>query len=124
MDPIGILVIGALCLVGLFLVVRMPLAILGNMQIGRRFREQLGDRLDGLRLKAMLKRRGIDEGAYLHQTPVVNIQNQMQRCSGCQATARCDSHLANSGESVEAAGEFCPNDGELRGIEIRPMAER
>lgn len=124
MDFAGILILGGLVLTGVYLAVRMPLAIFGNKKLGARFRENLGRRLADLRLNSMLKRRGIDKREYLHQTPVMDIHQQMHRCAGCQSLSRCDENLADEQAPAEAFGEFCPNDGELSRVAERQSIKR
>jgi hypothetical protein len=101
----------------LVLIVRLPLAILGNLRAGYRFREGLAQALGELRLSRMLKYLGIDREAYLHEQQALDIQKHMQRCDACDAKARCDHELGKDGApaDVESLG-FCANIEDLKEI--------
>ncbi len=88
-------------------------AILGNQKTARRYRKEIGERLSNLRLSRMLARHHIDRNSYLHTQPVLDIEQQMKRCSNCAHTARCDDLLAANGD---ADTSFCDNDDELQAI--------
>jgi hypothetical protein len=90
-------------------------AILGNQKIARRYRKEMGERLSNLRLSRMLTRHHIDPNTYLHTQPVLDIEQQMKRCSNCAHTVRCDDLLAANG-SGDADTSFCDNDDELQSI--------
>jgi len=98
----------------LYLVVRLPLAILGNLRAGHRFREGLAQALDELRLARMLKHLGIDSAAYLHKEQGLEIRKHMERCDNCDAKAQCDQTLDESpAPDVESLG-FCANIDDLK----------
>lgn len=86
-------------------------AIVNNLRTAKRYRRTIGQRLSGLRLGRMLSFHRIDREAYLHTQPILDIEEQMQRCSNCSATQRCDEVLA---EDAEADTAFCNNDDELQ----------
>jgi hypothetical protein len=105
-----------LALLMLYLLVRLPLAILGNMRAGQRFREGLAEALNELRLARMLKYLGIDSAAYLHEQQALDIQQHMERCDNCDAKQRCDQVLKEAAPAdVESLG-FCANIEDLKDI--------
>jgi hypothetical protein len=121
-DPLDIAsFVIALVLVALMLVliVRLPLAIMGNLRAGHRFRESLAAALGDLRLSRMLRHLGIDRAAYLHDQQALEIRKHMQRCDACDAKARCDETLQTGAPAdVESLG-FCANIDDLKDIRGR-----
>ena len=100
----------------LLLVVRLPLAILGNLRTGQRFREGLAATLDELRLSRMLRYLGIDRATYLHREQALEIQKHMDKCEQCDAKSRCDQVLEQDDEAdVDALG-FCANIDDLKAM--------
>ena len=98
----------------LYLLVRLPVAILRNLRAGHRFREGLAQALDELRLARMLRYLGIDSTLYLHKQQALEIKKHMERCDNCDAKSRCDQVLDESPTpDVESLG-FCANIDELK----------
>ena len=90
-------------------------AIIFNLDVGRRYRKVLAQDIDRLRLSKMLRALGIDVTTYLHGERILDIQQQMSRCSDCERTAECDDQIAAG--RVDAAGiGFCNNEQSLRKI--------
>jgi hypothetical protein len=111
------LLLGALML---WLVVWLPLAILGNLRRGHGFREALAQGLGELRLSRMLANLGIDRTAYLHQAAAVDIKRHMARCDACDSKDACDQALAQpQAQPAEALG-FCANIDELERMRTPP----
>ena len=90
-------------------------AIVFNLNVGRKYRETLARDIDKLRLSRMLTALGIDVTSYLHSERIVDIQQQMGRCSDCGRTAECDDRLAH-GEVDAADIGFCNNEQSLHKI--------
>jgi len=113
-DILSLIITALLVVLMLYLLVRLPLAILGNLRAGHRFREGLAQALDELRLARMLKYLGIDSAAYLHKEKALDIQNHMDRCDNCDAKSRCDEALTETATpDVESLG-FCANIDDLK----------
>ena len=93
-------------------VVLLLAAIINNLKIAGRYRQNIGKKLSGLRLSRMLSFHRIDRKAYLHTQPILDIEEQMTRCSNCAETQRCDQVLA--AENADADTAFCDNDDELQ----------
>ncbi len=108
MDIAGLLplFIAGLAVIGL--AAALILTVRANYLTGRRFRRQLAERVNRLRLGRMLARRGIDVQEYLHRVPVVRLEQEARACEGCDQTATCDRTLARA--TSAAALDFCPND--------------
>ena len=98
-------------------------AITSNLRQGEAFRQKLGERLSRLRLHGALKRFGIDPPNYLHTQPIVDIEDQMRKCSSCEETERCDDKLARPVAEEEDFG-FCPNDSELQRVVAQLRSQR
>lgn len=114
MDIVSLIITLLLALLVLFIVVRLPLAIVGNLRTGQRFRESLAEALDRLRLSRMLGHLGIDRNAYLHTQPGVTIRNHMSRCDGCNEKARCDQVLDSGADAETESLGFCANIDDLK----------
>lgn len=114
MDIVSLIITFLLAGLMLYLVVRLPLAILGNLRAGHRFREGLAAALDELRLSRMLKYLGIDRAKYLHKQNGLEIKRHMERCDACDAKEQCDQVLEEAAPAdVDALG-FCANIDELK----------
>jgi len=90
-------------------------AIVFNLRIGRKYRESLAHDIDRLRLSRMLAALGIDVTSYLHNERIVDIQQQMSRCSDCGRTAECDERLTSGSVDAREIG-FCNNEQSLQQI--------
>jgi len=115
-DIMSLIIALLLAMLMLYLLVRLPLAILGNLRAGQRFREGLAQALDELRLARMLKYLGIDSAAYLHKEQALEIQKHMERCDNCDAKARCDQVLTEDAPAEVDALGFCANIDDLKGM--------
>ena len=81
------------------------------LETGGQYRQKIGTQLSKLRLSRMLSHHHIDREGYLHAQPILDIEEQMQRCSNCAETQRCDQLLL---EASGADTRFCVNDDELQ----------
>ena len=90
-------------------------AIVTNLINGRKFHESLEQQLHKLRLSKMLDAFGINKTAYIYQTSVKDIHQQMNNCSACTNTDECDEQLS-AAEPVITNIEFCNNEAELKEI--------
>lgn len=116
MDIASLIITLLLALLMLYLLVRLPLAILSNLRAGHRFREGLAQALDELRLARMLKYLGIDSTTYLHKEESLEIRKHMERCDNCDNKSQCDQTLAEDAPAeVESLG-FCANIDDLKNI--------
>lgn len=116
MDILSLVITLLLAALLLYLVVRLPLAILGNLRAGHRFREGLATALDDLRLSRMLGFLGIDKDAYLHREQAVDIKKHMQRCDACDEKSRCDQVLEGGQEADTESLGFCANIDDLKSM--------
>ena len=69
--------------------------------------EVLLNRVMRLRFYKMLKFLGVDQSEYLKVIPAADINQQIHRCSHCNALDNCDSCLRD-GKWIENLS-FCPN---------------
>jgi hypothetical protein len=76
-------------------------------------REELVARLINSRLGKMLRSLNISLRDYLQKFPVSAINRQLGTCQNCDATAACDSYLADEGRDAASAREFCQNTNEF-----------
>lgn len=88
-------------------------AIVRNLRAGIRYRQGIARQLSFLRLDRMLGIHGIDKASYLHGQPILDIRDQMKRCSDCANTHECDELLD---EGVGDQADFCDNDEKLRQV--------
>jgi len=97
----------------LIFLVLLVVAIVRNLRTGIGFRKGVARQLSTLRLDRMLGILGIDRTAYLHGQPIVDIRQQMKRCSGCANTRQCDQVLD---EGAGDQTDFCPNEATLKKV--------
>ena len=73
--------------------------------------EVLLGRVMRLRLYKMLKFLGVNQDEYLRSVPAADINQQIHRCSHCNALEACDSCLRDGKWIVDM--NFCPNHQSL-----------
>ena len=113
MDSISLIITGLLVISMVYLVLRLPLAIFGNLRRGYGFRNGLARNLETLRLSRMLGFLGIEQADYLHQQKGLEIKQQMQRCAHCGDKDRCDELLDHGNTQASVDLGFCANIDEL-----------
>jgi hypothetical protein len=101
--------------------VLLAVAIVFNFRAGMKYRTALAGQLDSLRLGRMLKALGIDIDSYLARERVVDIHQQMQRCSECTNIAPCDAGLVDGTLTPDSIG-FCNNEKALQDMVKRKAA--
>jgi len=122
MDTIIIVVGGALVLLLTGFIFRLAYTIVVNLINGRKFHHSLEQEFNKLRLSNMLTALGINKTAYIYQTSVKDIHQQMDNCSACSNTGECDSNLANQKIDI-ATIDFCNNEAELKEIKQRQLQQ-
>ncbi|TNF92243.1 MAG: hypothetical protein EP297_13645 [Gammaproteobacteria bacterium] len=110
-----VVAVGLLWLLAAVLAIILFAAIFFNMKVGMRFRQDLANRIHGLRLGRMLNALGIDIDSYLHSEPVVDIENQITRCTQCANTDECDEKLTSDSIKPDEIA-FCNNEKSLQEI--------
>ena len=96
-------------------ILRLSYTILLNLINGRKFHHSLEQEFNKLRLSNMLTALGINKTAYIYQTNVNDIHQQMKNCSACTKTDECDEKLLNPDVDVTEI-EFCNNEADLIAI--------
>ena len=119
MDIASLVIGGVLAVMLLMLVIRLPLAIAGNLHAGHRFRKSMAMALDELRLARMLGFLGIDRDKYLHEQSALNIKQHMQRCGDCDAKDTCDQVLEKDQPVETEQLGFCANIDDLKQVRDR-----
>ena len=115
MNTMTAIVGGALILLLSVFILRLSYTILINLINGRKFHHSLKQELGKLRLSNMMASLGINKTAYIYQTSVNDIQQQMKKCSDCTKTDECDENLAKPQLDVTEI-EFCNNEANLKEI--------
>jgi hypothetical protein len=92
-----------------------------NLINGRKFHHSLEQDFNKLRLSNMLTALGINKTAYIYQTSVKDIHQQMDNCSACTNTGECDSNLADKKIDITSI-DFCNNEAELKAIKQQQEA--
>jgi len=118
-DIVSLVIGGALAVMLLLLVIRLPLAIAGNLRAGHRFRKSMAMALDELRLARMLSFLGIDRDKYLHEQSALDIKQHMQRCDDCDAKDTCDQVLEKDQPVETEQLGFCANIDDLKQVRDR-----
>ena len=111
MDLFSLIVVAVLGAAAAYLAVRLAWAIARNLIIGLQVRRRLRARLESLRLSRLLRQRGVEPNAYLHEHRIQEIEDRIRSCESCSETARCDAALEK--KAPPEAFDFCPNDGKL-----------
>ena len=106
---------GALILLLTGFLLRLSYTIMMNLINGRKFHHSLEQQFNKLRLSNMLVSLGINKTAYLYQTSVRDIRQQMSNCSACTNTDECDDKLLKPNIEVSEI-KFCNNEADLKGI--------
>jgi hypothetical protein len=115
MDIFTIIIGGALALFVLYVIMRMSYVIMRNVIVSMEFRKNLARKVDDLRLNRMLGALGIDVNSYLHSERVIDIEEQIDKCSTCQNTSTCDEQLAK-GSITASSIDYCNNEEALQNI--------
>jgi hypothetical protein len=111
-----LLVVVGLLVIGLAVsLVMLPIAIVFNLEAGKRYRRDLAVKLDRLRLGRMLAALGIDIDVYLNHERIVEIDQQMRRCAACTNTDTCDDNLRMGGIAADNIG-YCNNEQSLQAM--------
>ena len=122
MDLVTLIVGGILVLFVLYVIMRMSYVIMRNVIVGMEFRRRLARQVHALRLNRMLTALGIDINGYLHSERVIDIEEQIDRCSACQNTETCDDQLTKG--TVKAANiDYCNNEQSLQRIAAAKAAQ-
>ena len=108
MQIINFFLLALLALSVVLLSVFFVLLIQKNVRQGRVARQQLAQRVEGLRMSRMLKALGLDFDKYLHQVPTYRISQSMDKCESCPTTDQCDEKLKQDTIKADELG-FCPN---------------
>jgi hypothetical protein len=88
--------------------VAFMLLINKNLRQGLTIRERLAQRVDSLRMSKMLAALGINFDQYLHQVPLVKINESMNKCDNCETIGQCDDALKQPVIKPDQI-DFCPN---------------
>ena len=118
MNLLNLVSVAAMLLLGLLLatfMVLLPVAIIFNTRTGMKYRQGLAEQLARLRLGKMLTALGIDTDSYLSSERVVDIHEQMERCSSCANTEKCDKQLDEATLNADTI-DYCNNEASLQKI--------
>ncbi len=115
MDIFTVIIGSILALFVLYVIMRMSYVIMHNLIVGMEFRKNLAKKVDALRLNKMLAALGIDINNYLHTERVIDIEEQIDKCSVCQNTETCDDQLTKG--TIQASNiDYCNNEESLQQI--------
>lgn len=106
---------GALALMLTVFVLRLSYTILQNLINGKKFHHSLEQEFNKLRLSNMFTALGINKKAYIYQTRINDIQQQMSSCKKCDNTEECDEKLSSEDVTVSEIA-FCNNEVKLAEI--------
>ncbi len=118
MDMFTLIVSSALGLLLGYFILRLAYTITVNLFNGRKFHHALEQEFDGLRLSRMLGALGINKTAYIYQTNVNDIHKQMESCSACKNTDKCDEKLSTKDLSADDIA-FCNNEKDLKAMQLK-----
>ncbi|MBE9568384.1 MAG: hypothetical protein IMF14_06780 [Proteobacteria bacterium] len=118
MDIVTLIISGTLGLFLLYFVFRLSYVIAANLVNGRKFHHALEYEFDKLRLSRMLGALGINKTAYIYQTNVNDIKQQMENCTACENTDICDEKLSGDDLSTDDIA-FCNNEKDLKAMNLK-----
>ncbi len=113
MNVISVIVGGLLAVLTLAFTVLLVMAIVFNLNAGKKYRQSLAHRVNHLRLGKMLGALGIDVDSYLHTERIVDIEQHINRCSDCNNLEKCDDQLSTGRVDAGEIG-FCNNEQSLQ----------
>jgi len=122
MDILTLIVGAILGLFVLYVIMRMSYVIMRNVIVGMEFRKRLAQQVNALRLNKMLAALGIDVNSYLHKERIIDIEQQIDKCSSCQNTETCDDQLAK-GTITAGNIDYCNNEEALQQIVASKAAQ-
>lgn len=99
----------------LYVIMRMSYVIMRNVVVSMEFRKSLARKVNDLRLNRMLEALGIDVNSYLHSERILDIEEQIDKCSSCQNTETCDDQLAKGSITADSI-DYCNNEQSLHQI--------
>ena len=115
MDVFTLIAGSALVAFTLYVGLRLAYVIYINVKNGMLFRSLLSKKVGSLRLGKMLTALGINVDKYLHEEKVLNIENQIERCTQCENTDACDDNLDNGTISIDSI-DYCNNESDLKSM--------
>ena len=115
MDGLSVIIVIFLVLLVTIFAATLLLSIVYNVNVGIKYREPLAKRLHSLRLSKMLSALGINTSEYLNGVSVVTINEQMNRCTDCSNTEKCDDNLSTEEIDIKEI-DFCNNESSLKGL--------
>ena len=122
MDTITVIVGGALLVMVSWFMLRLSYTVAMNLINGRKFHHSLDQQFSKLRLNNMLTALGINKTAYIYQTSVKDIRQQMKSCSDCTNTDECDEKLSKPDIDITEI-EFCNNEADLKEIKRQQIKQ-
>ncbi len=84
----------------------------------RSYRQDLNQRIGGLRIHRMLEALGVSGGSYMRKAAFSEVETHLSRCQQCPNTPECDAALEQGDTSNGEA--FCSNFRELVKFSRRP----
>ena len=101
----SVVLLGMAAALAAYLAVGLAWSIRRSLRRGRERRRELALRLRRVRLHGVLRQLGVDVRHYLYRRRCVDIERDLQACTACTATDRCDQVLG--GRAVPL--DFCPS---------------
>lgn len=114
MDWFSISVAVLLAVLSVTFIFMLAVNIVRNLRQGEKYRDELEQRVSGLRLGAMADHIGVSTMGLVHKVTVVDLHKQMDRCGSCDQTVACDKVLKAGVDASEASvPSFCANSEQL-----------
>ena len=114
MSTLSIIVLAVISISMIVLGLSLSYAMVSNFNQGKVIREELLKRINKLRYGRALKYFGINKKEFIHKVPLVEIENGLRSCSGCEHTKQCDKTLQKLEECKDEGFDFCPNSKSLK----------
>lgn len=108
MNTITLIITAVLCIALAGISALLLIRIRNNVITGLNYRRALQSELSKLRLYKMLGALGINIQGYIHQEPIIDIHDHMERCKSCANADICEDKLVNNMIDKDDF-EFCSN---------------
>lgn len=109
---------GALAILLAGFLLRLTYTIGLNLSSGQKLHHSLEQEFNKLRLNNMLSALGINKIAYIYQTRVCDLCQQMYNCKTCTKTDICDEKMSDKKVNISEI-EFCNNESQLADIKLQ-----
>lgn len=115
-----VIFIAVICLVLSVIGVTLFIAFSGSLGVRERIRRRLATRMKELPFYRLLRRRNINIGRHIAETPIADLEKEVKNCEACASVKECEKVLSQP-EDAKVDYSFCPNDPVIRKTEKKTI---